>query len=46
MCFFTFEDMLLETWYLVHFLRYEYFEHVFSQHFLNYNFRIILKINT
>jgi len=31
--FFTFENML-ETWYLTHFLHYEYFKHVSLQNFL------------
>ena len=38
--------MLLEIWYQTHFLHYEYFKQVFSQHFLNYNFHIILNNNT
>ena len=38
--------MLFEIWYQTHFLYYEYFNHIFSQHFLNYNFHIILNNNT
>ena len=38
--------MLLKIWYQIHFIYYEYFQYVFSQHFLNYNFYIILNNNT
>ena len=34
--------MLFETWHQTHFLLYESYKHVFSQHFLNYSFHIIL----
>ena len=44
--FFTFENMLLETWYQTFFLYYEYFKHVFSQHFLNHSFHITFNNNT
>ena len=44
--FFTFENMLLEKWHQTHFLHYEYFKRMFSQHFLNYGFYTILNINT
>lgn len=36
--FFTYENMLLGTWYHTHFLHCEYFKHVFSRYFLNYFF--------
>ena len=38
--------MLFATWYQTHFLHYEYFKHIFLQHFLNHNFNIILNNNT
>ena len=38
--------MLFETWYQIQFLHYEYFKHVFSQHFLNHSFHTILNKNT
>ena len=44
--FLTFKYMLLKIWYQIHFIYYEYFQYVFSQHFLNYNFYIILNNNT
>ena len=44
--FFTFQNMLFETWFQTHFLHYEYFKHGFSQHFLNHSFHIILNNNT
>ena len=37
--------MLFETWYQTYFLLYDYCKYVFSQHFLNYNFHIILYNN-
>ena len=40
--FFTFENMLLEIRYQTHFLHYEHYKHVFSKHFLNHSFHIIL----
>ena len=38
--------MLFETWYQTHFLLYEYCKYMFLQHFLNYNFHIILNNDT
>ena len=44
--FFTFLNMFFENHYQTHFLHYEYFKHVFLQHFLNHGFHIILNNNT
>ena len=38
--------MLFETWYQTHILLYEYYKHVFQQHFLNHNFHFIINDNT
>ena len=44
--FFTFYNMLFETWYQTHFLHYDYFKHIFSKYILNHSFYIILNNNT